>query len=193
MTMKNREMRKLDILFLIVTALIVLAFVFSARSQTNQDPGPANSIVASGGPFMLEKAVVAGGGNQMVSGALLQSGTGGQAVAGTRSTGGAYSLYSGFWTPDDLAPTAAPASISGQVTSGEGVGIRDVIVTISDQSGLTRSTRTSTFGYFQFTDLEVGQGYFLTVHSTKYTFAQPTIFLTVVSDLTGVSFQASGQ
>ena len=51
----------------------------------------------SGGTFTITKSVIAGGGGRTTGGTFTLDGTIGQSVAGTNSTGGTFSLISGFW------------------------------------------------------------------------------------------------
>lgn len=67
----------------------------------------------SGGTFVIEKNVIAGGGGSAAGGTFALDGTIGQSVAGTTSSGGVFSVDSGFW-----ASASAPNTISGTVTYG---------------------------------------------------------------------------
>jgi hypothetical protein len=81
-----------------------------------------------------------------------------------------------------LAPTAAPASVSGRVVSSSGMGVRNAIVSLQDGNGSLVTARTNTFGYFQFNSVQTGQTYVLSVQAKGYTFAPKALSLT--SDLT---------
>ncbi|MFN0277278.1 MAG: hypothetical protein ACKVRN_01620, partial [Pyrinomonadaceae bacterium] len=74
---------------ILFSALILLFTVhcslFTARAQ-------------SGGTFLIEKNVIAGGGGSAAGGVFALDGTIGQSVAGTSSSGGVFSVDSGFWT-----------------------------------------------------------------------------------------------
>jgi hypothetical protein len=78
-----------------------------------------SSIVSaqSGGTFVIEKSVIASGGGNSSGGTFLLDGTIGQSFAGTTSSGGVFSLGSGFW-----AGSAAAVAISGTVTYGNAMG-----------------------------------------------------------------------
>src|SRR5687768_978823 len=91
---------------------LILCSPLANRAQTKDARA---EIVASGGAFTLEKVVAAGGGTKKDAAPFNENGTTGQAAAGIRSTGGGFALYSGFWTPDSLAPTAASAVVGGRV------------------------------------------------------------------------------
>jgi hypothetical protein len=73
-----------------------------------------------------------------------------------------------------LSPTAATVSISGRVTTATGRGIKSVRLTLTDSNGQVRTAMTATFGYYQFTDVQVGQTYILSATGKQYTFSQPT-------------------
>ena len=92
------------------------------------------------------------------------------------------------WTVGILSPTAAGVSVSGRVMTASGQGLRNAIVTISDQAGHTRSAITSSFGYYSFTDVEVGQSYTVSVSSKRFTFATRLINLNDAVD--GLDFTA---
>jgi hypothetical protein len=166
---------------------LVLLPALTSRAQTKDTE---QQIVASGGTFTLEKTVTAGGGNQMSQSSLQQSGTTGQAVAGVKSTGGNFALYSGFWTPDDFAPTAASAVVGGRILTAYGAGIRNVQITITFPTGETRTTISSTFGYYRFAGIPVGEIYVISVAAKKYTFSQGTQVRTVQDDLQDIDFIA---
>ena len=167
-----------------------LLFIFwmaaTAQEKTTQTP----EIAASGGAFTLEKTVTAGGGVGKTVGAVSENGTTGQAAAGARSTGGRFSVYSGFWTPDDLAPTAANAAVGGRILTASGQGIRSVQVTIAFPTGEVRTTVSSSFGYYRFAEVPVGGIYVISVAAKKYTFSQLSQVRSVQDDLQDVDFIA---
>lgn len=168
--------------------LAIFLFFIPADGQENSKQ-PAE-IVASGGTFALEKTVTAGGGNQMSQASINQSGTTGQAAAGVKSTGGQFSLYSGFWTPDNLAPTAANVVVGGRILTARGAGIRNVQITITFPSGEIRSTVSSAFGYYRFAEIPAGGIYVITVSARKYVFSQLSQIRQVQGDLQDIDFIA---
>lgn len=147
--------------------------------------------VSSGGGFSIEKSVVATGGGESSGGAFNVTGTVGQNAAGTLASTNVFSQIGGFWTPEQLAPTAASVSIGGRIRTADGNGIRNVIVTLTNSSGAIRTTVTGTFGWFRFTDVEVGQIYVLTTKSKKYNFSNPTMVISVNDELTDLDFIAN--
>jgi len=162
-------------------------FAFPARAQKIEN---APEIIASGGAFTLEKAVTAGGGNAKQSSPLSESGTTGQTVAGIRSTGGQFAVYSGFWTPDGFAPTASNAVVGGRTLTASGLGIRNVQVTITFPSGAIRTAVSGSFGYYRFSDIPVGALYVISVSAKKYTFSESSQVRQVIDDLQDVDFIA---
>ncbi|MGH9947020.1 MAG: beta strand repeat-containing protein [Pyrinomonadaceae bacterium] len=87
-----------------------------------------------------------------------------------------------------LMTTAAGVSVSGRVLSADGRGVRNAAVILSDAQGGIRRSLTSTFGYYRFDDVLVGQTYILSVSSKRYTFT-PRV-LSVVDELADVDFVA---
>jgi hypothetical protein len=79
------------------------------------------------------------------------------------------------------APTAARVSITGRVLTSNGRTITNTNVALTDATGNVRSARTSSFGYFRFDDIEVGQAYIVAVNSKRYVF-QPQV-LSVVDEI----------
>lgn len=74
-----------------------------------------------------------------------------------------------------LAPTAAGVSIRGRVLSANSRGLGNVIVELTDLHGNSKNARTNNFGYFNFTDTEVGQAYIVKAYSKQYQFAPQVI------------------
>jgi len=90
-----------------------------------------------------------------------------------------------------LAPTAAQATLSGRVTTANGAGIRNAIISISGGDlPQTRFSRTGSFGYYAFEDLTVGETYIVIVQSKRYTFTVPTRVIQVNDNVDGVDFIA---
>jgi len=76
------------------------------------------------------------------------------------------------------APTAASVSISGRVLTGSGRGLANASVYLTDQNGNTRVSRTSSFGYYRFEDVQAGQTVIVTVVSKRFQFAPQVLNLT---------------
>lgn len=90
-----------------------------------------------------------------------------------------------------LNPTAAGASVSGRVLTANGNGIRNATVMITG-GNLTepRYFRTTTFGYYNFNDLPIGQTYVVTVLSKRYAFSTPSIVLNLQDNVADANFTA---
>ncbi len=89
-----------------------------------------------------------------------------------------------------FAPTAANASIAGRILTANGQGVRNVIIQLTSAAGETKYARSSSFGYYKFEDLPVGEIYILSVSSKKYTIASPTRVINLNEDLTAEDFIA---
>ena len=90
-----------------------------------------------------------------------------------------------------IAPTAANAAINGAVYS-EGKGLGRVTVTLSGGNlKEPRVTQTSTFGYYYFDNLPVGEVYVVTVSSSKkYFFPNPSLVLNLQDNISDANFEA---
>jgi len=148
----------------------------------------ANLPGQSGGTFEIRQSVVANGGGASSGGTFSVTGTSGQTTA-NRSGGPPYSLQSGFWQ-GDLAASAALVTISGSVTTADGRGIRNVRVSLTDQSGNVRNALTSAFGYYRFDDIEAGQTVIIGVTAKRYLFANATRVVAVQDEVADVDFTA---
>lgn len=91
-----------------------------------------------------------------------------------------------FFTNQLLGPTAAGASVSGRVLTPAGRGLPNAFVHLTNQSGVRRTARTNTFGYYRFDDVAVGQTYILAAASKEYIF-MPQI-VSVSQDIADVNF-----
>ena len=69
------------------------------------------------------------------------------------------------------APTAAAVSISGRVISSDGSGISNAVVMMTDQNGVIRTAKSSSFGYYRFEDVEVGQTFTFNISHRRYQFS----------------------
>lgn len=90
-------------------------------------------------------------------------------------------------TYSTIGPTAANAFVSGRVASGRGA-IAKATVSLIDSQGVTRSTKTNSFGYFQFDNVESGQAYMLHVTAKGYSFASQVI--SVTDNINDLNFSA---
>lgn len=147
--------------------------------------------ISSGGSYSLEKRVVAGGGGDSTGGTFSLTGTAGQNLAGTGKDTSPFMENSGFWTPELMAPTAAMVSVGGRILTSNGTGIRNVVITITNTSGQSRTTISSSFGYYRFNDIEVGDTYIITVSANRFTFGLRTRIVAVNEELFDLDFIAN--
>lgn len=127
-------------------------------------------------------------GNSGTGGNFTLDSTIGQSVAGV-SSGSPFAASIGFWNFSPLSPTAASVTISGRVlVSPNGGGLTNAVVVMTDMNGNMRYARSSSFGYYRFEDVEVGQTYIFDVHSKRYQFAPQIV--TVMEELTELNFTA---
>lgn len=143
----------------------------------------------SGGTYTITQNVVAGGGSNSASGGQYTvAGTIGQSIAGQNAGGGTYGVHSGFWTPQPQGPTAALVTVSGRVQTADKTGIRSVVVTLTDSSGIVRTTITGSFGYFRFDDIAVGETYIMSVSAKRSRFDQPALVLNLTESRDDIVF-----
>lgn len=72
------------------------------------------------------------------------------------------------FTSDEIAPSAAGATLSGRVVMADGRGVRGISLTLLDvNTNIVRTTITNSFGYYSFTDVPVGHFYALTANASK--------------------------
>lgn len=153
----------------------------------------AYAQIATGGIYTLEQSDMPNGGGTSSSTFYAVQSNHGHAVACSHSNGNAYGLRCGFWQPI-AGPTAATASISGRVVRADGLGIRNVIVTINGGPLTTpRIARTSSFGYFGFDGLEAGNTYVISISSKRYGFANPSQSVSLTDSINDMLFTSSWQ
>ncbi len=91
---------------------------------------------------------------------------------------------------ESFVPSAASVSVSGKVLTADERGLSNAIVSLTDENGITRTMRTSSFGYYCFEEIEAGQTVVINVRSKQLQFA-PRV-LTVNEDLADVDFLPIG-
>lgn len=92
----------------------------------------------------------------------------------------------GVWQTS-VAGTLSNVSISGRVTTPDGRGLRNAVVTLTS-AGATRQATTSSFGLYTFSDVAAGATYSMSVLSKRYRFGSQSV--TPAGDLTNVDFTA---
>ncbi len=83
-------------------------------------------------------------------------------------------------------PLAAFVSVSGRVTRPGGQGLANAVVSMTDSLGVTRTATASTFGYYSFDNVPIGETYTIFVASRRYRFLPRT--LTIADNLTDIDF-----
>ena len=102
---------------------------------------------------------------------------------------------SGGSTPDEwvgvnnvvvTTPSAGETTITGRVFGPYGKAESLAVVTLTDERGSVRQTRTNSFGYYRFTGVTAGFSYILFVESKRYQY-EPQ-FVAPTDDLYAVNF-----
>lgn len=156
-------------------------------------PAPAPAL-----PYNLPGSTVGGTGTQTLTGNFGGSNSNGTWSLYVRNDTGAplapnaaVGAFAGGWGIEFLAPTAAPASITGRVMTSEGIGIRNARVVVTGNS-LTQpiTVVTGSFGYYSIDGLQAGETYVITVNSKRFNFTVPSRVITLVDNLENVDFTA---
>ena len=90
-----------------------------------------------------------------------------------------------------LASTAAPATISGQIRSARGYVYNATVSVTNLTTGEVRYTRSNMFGYYQMTSLQTGQLYVVCVSAKGYTFTPDQIVVNLTEDFVHANFFAA--
>ena len=139
----------------------------------------------SGGTFLMQKSVIAGGGGNSAGAAFVLDGTIAESVAGATSSGGTFQLGGGFW--GGSAAPAANVTISGRVFASDGLtGLRNASVTLTDSQGVVRTATTSSFGFYSFDNVAPGFAYTMRISSRRFRYQSQTVVPT--GDLANVDF-----
>jgi hypothetical protein len=163
------------------TSNIVLATAYqytATYSPTNHNTGWVNHLVNLSG-FQ----------GQTIK--IRFSGTYTTTIAGAQNGPGRAEVDNVSVQSPSLVPTAARVSVGGRVLTSEGMGISRAIVTLTDAAGNSRSVPTSSFGYYQFDEVEAGATYTLSVAGKRYEFAESTRIVSVQENLADLNFIAN--
>ena len=164
--------------FIFFAVLSVLSFGSIVRAQT-------------GGDFAITQSVIAGGGQNSSGGDFSLDGTIGQSLAGNALNNSPFAVTSGFWNFSPLLPTAATVSVGGRVMTTSGRGIRNVLIVMTGMDGAIRTATSTTFGYYQFTEIAAGETYIFTARGKRFSFTEPTRVVSVLEDITDLNFIAT--
>jgi uncharacterized membrane protein len=108
----------------------------------------------------------------------------GNIIVGTGVFNGATHAYA-------MVPVAN-TSVGGRVLTAEGLGIRNVTVTLTSPTLPVPVTRqTGSFGSYSFSGLQLGVNYTVSVEARKFVFAQPSRSVTTSGNVTGFDFVAN--
>jgi YVTN family beta-propeller protein len=89
--------------------------------------------------------------------------------------------------------TAASVSVSGRVVTTQGRGVRNVVVTMTDSNGDTRTATTTNFGYYRFEEVAAGETYIFAVRGKRFSFGQNTQVHSIIEDTNNINFVANEQ
>jgi hypothetical protein len=100
-------------------------------------------------------------------------------------------IPAGYGTPNTFRSyftinPAATATVSGKVTTPNGLGLRNAVVTITDTEGIRRTATTSSFGLYSFSDVDTGETQTVSVTTKRYRFSPQVI--QVNGNLSNVDF-----
>lgn len=92
---------------------------------------------------------------------------------------------------DASNPTAANASIDGQIIAASGKGLPNVVVTLQNMTtGETQRTTTGKGGLYRFVDLPLNDFYTIAPRSKKYSFAPASQVISLTGNLDSLNFSA---
>ncbi len=77
---------------------------------------------------------------------------------------------------------AAPVSISGRITAPNGSGLRNASVQLTDSNNVSRTATTSSFGFYTFDQVPIGDTYTIRVNSRLYRFASRSVTVNAAVD-----------
>jgi hypothetical protein len=147
---------------------------------------------SSGGSFQITNSVISSGGANSTDGTvngLAHEATIGEHAAGTLLRNPPYSLISGFRSANvGLIPTAASATISGQILTSNGSGIGGVVVLLNGPRNSIAITNAN--GFYAFADLETGGFYTVTASLANYHFTPATRSISLLGSRTDAVFTA---
>ncbi len=137
------------------------------------------SIAISG-----DRIIVGSTGADVAPSSLIEKSRNSDFVPQAANQGAAYSFI-------HASPTAATVSVSGRILAPNGAGLKNAIVTMTGGSLAQPIVRRSTsFGYFSFEGIEVGQLYIITVSSNRYRFPQENFIITPYDNISDIVFRA---
>ena len=143
------------------------------------------------GPYSEPGNTIGGTGTETLFGNFGDSDPNGTWRLYPRVQGAGAGQIRGGWGLEFLAPPTAQASISGRVTTADGIAIRSAEMVLTGNSLETPlRVSTSSFGYFTFDGLQIGETYVLTVNSRRFTFFEPSRVISLTENGMNVEFIA---
>jgi hypothetical protein len=103
-------------------------------------------------------------------------------VVATGTPGGWVDTITGI----SCTATSAGVEITGRVLTSDGRGLRNATVTMTDANGVVRTATTSSFGFYRFEGVAVGESYVMGVSSRSYRFTPRVV--QVFDSMTDVDF-----
>jgi Carboxypeptidase regulatory-like domain len=88
-------------------------------------------------------------------------------------------------------PTASGVSVGGRVVTAGGMGIAGATVTIVDPAGNPRTTTTTSLGYYQFDEVEVGNNYVMSATAKGRSFVDSPVVIAVNDNIGNQDFHAA--
>ena len=88
-----------------------------------------------------------------------------------------------------VTAVATTVSVSGQVFTPDGRGLRNAVVVMTDPLGASQTMLTDSFGAYQFNSVQTGQTYTMNVVSKRYRFTSQQV--SVSTALSNVNFTGS--
>lgn len=85
-------------------------------------------------------------------------------------------------------PTAANVSLGGRITTAFGRPIMNIGVLLQGSDGTTRYATTGSMGYYNFTDLPVGQPYVLSLQAKRFHFTENAKLINLKGDVLDMNF-----
>ncbi|MBS1795246.1 MAG: FG-GAP repeat protein [Acidobacteria bacterium] len=163
------------------------AYVFMRSGNVWSQTQKLTATGGAAGDFFGYSAAISG--DKIVIGAILSDASASNPIAGARDAFAPQATDQGaafFFVNQPFAPTAATVAVSGRVLTPEGAGLRNAIVYLIRPNGATVSTRTTTFGFYHFDDVEAGQTVTVGVVAKHYQYAPQTV--AVGDGLTNLDF-----
>ena len=89
--------------------------------------------------------------------------------------------------------TAASVSVSGRVITPQGRGIRNVVITMTDSQGNSRTATTTSFGYYRFEEVAAGETFIFAARGKRFTFEQNSQVHSIMENTNNINFVADEQ